>query len=202
MKLKTLLVILALVAAGAFILSDFYGDRATKVSLRELESREKVSKVIYAKAIKEMIAKESQADAKIAELNGHLDSNAKYISALESDKINADKELARLRESWGGLDIACQGRLKELDNAWGKKFSLAQEEVSILKEDKRLLRLQLVEKDTIIASLHATLSAADDRIKGLEATVATITGKYIRARNTGYLKTAAVVAIAVLAVIA
>jgi len=201
MKLKTLLVILALVSAGAFILSDFYKDRAVGVSLKEIEARDKLSKVTYDRKIKEAGALEDAKNAEIAELKGHLDSNATYIASLAADKSKAEKELSRIRESWGSLDLVCQGKLKELDNIWSKRLAISDDEISVLKEDKRLLNLQLTAKDEIIASLHATLSAADDRIKSLEGAVATITGKYIRARNAGYLKTVVVIGLAVLAVL-
>ena len=201
MKLKTLLVILALVAAVAFVLSDFYKDRAKESSLREIEAREKLSKADLALAKKNNANIEARAEAKIAELQGNLDSNAKYISNLEASKIDNDRNLVALRESWKGLDLVCQGKLKELDEAWGKNLTIANQEIAVLKESNALLGQQRIEDAKIIASLHVALSAADDRIKGLEATVATIAGKYIRARNAGYLKTAAVVAIAALAVI-
>lgn len=201
MKLKTLLVILAIVAAGAFVWRDIYQDRAAESSLREMEAREKLSKANWTMSKKILADVEATADSKIMELQGALDSSATHVAKLESRIEDSDKELATLRKSWGNLSLSCQGALKELDETWAKKFSLAQDEITVLKSDKGLLGQQLVLKDEIIGSLHVTLSAADDRIKGLEATVATISGKYIRARNTGYLKTVGIVAIAVLAVI-
>jgi len=198
MKLKTLILILGGLALGAFILSDFYDRKALRSSFDELEARERLSKASYLSAKKKQADLEASLNLEINNLRGQVDSNASQIAHLESGKEEADKQLATIRKSFKGLDLVCQGKLKELDQAWAKKFSLAYQEITILKEDKRLLEEIIVKKDEIIASLHFTLAAAEDRIASCESISKTLAGKYMRAKTVSNLKTVTLLVLLVL----
>jgi len=106
------------------------------------------------------------------------------ITLLKTSLVQSNRDLDAIRESWANLDAGCQAKLHELDDAWAKKFSIADGIIVLQAHQIEQLKLQIVDykasvdawaqKYATLQELNTTLRSGYDtaiaRVKSLQLT--------------------------------
>ncbi len=128
-------------------------------------------------------------DDNIDQLNGELDSNATVIEALKKKAVDAEADVVEARKGWGEFSLAAQAKLKELDDAWAKRFSLAQDEIKKWEEREKTWQKKEGEYKLKVADLEEIIKTKDRTIVACEKAQKDVGNELIKARRASRLKT-------------
>jgi chromosome segregation ATPase len=143
------------------------------------------------------ILKDSLIAAKekaIADLSKQILDSEKEIGHLTTLIGQRDADLAALRQSWGNLSLECQGKLHELDNAWGAKYTLL--EGVVQEKDKQIADWagKYDAQVTISETYQSRVKDAEQLLRVSESLNKTLETKYKILKVKSSFKTVAVAA--------
>ncbi len=184
--MKKLIPWILLVALSAFFLVDHFKGKADLEKLLEPYRVQKAADEVTIAGLREDL---KTRDDNIDQLNGELDSNATVIEALKKKAVDAEADVVEARKGWGEFSLAAQAKLKELDDAWAKKFSLAQDEIKEWKKREGLWKAKEIEYLGKVSDLEEIIRAKDRTNAACEKAQKDVGDELIKARRASRLKT-------------
>lgn len=176
--------ILAAVLAGLLLAEHFRG----KADLAKIEEDYRVEKANSEVVIGDLRKDIAARDDNINQLNGELDSNATVIAALKKQKDDAEGAVVNARKGWDAFSLEAQAKLKELDDAWSARFSLAQAEIKRWEDREKVWKKKDIEYQAKVADLEGIIAAKDLIIVACEKAKGDIARDLIRERRASRLK--------------
>ncbi len=184
--MKKLIPWILLAALSAFLLVDHFKGKA---DLEKILEPYRIQKAADALVIADLQKDLKTRDDNIDQLNGELDSNATVIEALKKKAVDAEADVVEARKGWGEFSLAARAKLKELDDAWAKRFSLAQDEIKEWKKREGLWKAKEIEYLGKVSDLEEIIKAKDRTNAACEKAQKDVGNELIKARRASRLKT-------------
>lgn len=176
-----------LLAVLAFLFaSDHFKGKADLEKLLEPYKIQKANDAIVIAGLRKDVG---ARDENIGLLNGELDSNATVIEALKKAREDSDAALVEARKGWDAFSLECQAKLHEVDNAWARKFSLAEEEIRKWEEREKVWVKKEGEYKIKVEDLEGIIQAKDRTNLACENAQKDVARALIKERRTSRLKT-------------
>ncbi len=177
--------VIIVILAGLLVGGHFKG----KADLEKLLEPYRIQKANDAIVISDLRKDVEARDDKINQLDGELDSNATVIEALKKKAVDAEADVVEARKGWGEFSLAAQAKLKELDDAWAKRFSLAQDEIKKWEEREKTWQKKEGEYKAKVADLEEITRVQDRTNAACEKVQKDFGNELIKARRASRLKT-------------
>jgi hypothetical protein len=184
---------------AAFFVADHFNGKADLAKIEEAYKVQKANDdVVIAYLQKDLKAR----DETIGQLNGELDSNATVIEALKKKAVDAEAGIVEARKGWEKFSLEAQAKLRELDNAWSAKFTLAQGEIIEWEKREVIWKAKETEYQLKVSGLEGIIKAKDRTNEACENAQKEIARDLIRERRASRLKTLAAVGAGILGFVA
>ena len=140
-----------------------------------------------------LIAAKEQA---IKDLSNQLLKSEEAIGHMTTAIGQRDRELDSIRNTWANLSVECQGKLHELDDTWGAKYTLLE---GVVQEKDKQISAWAGKYDAQVSISEAWKAKFEGertlRLAG-ETLLSTLEGKYRMVKLTSSVKSIVVVAAA------